>query len=92
MGVVTLTVTLKVGKVVALAATGMLRANGSGSGAAREGRDTHKPESNPTFVPFVAVARFVHGVLKRDCVTLWFFAWNWNWTTSPSAATTVGGV
>lgn len=31
------------------------------------------------------------GLSKVDCVTVWFAGANWNWTISPTAATTLFG-
>ena len=86
MGFVSFTLTLYVGNVVAFAETGMLQDNSRQPHTSQKHtQKTHKPESNPS-------SRCVHGVPNADCVAVWFFARNWNTTTSPTAAATVGGV
>jgi len=36
-----------------------------------------KPELTPLGIAW-------HGLAKVDCVTVWFFAINWNWMVSPT--------
>jgi len=50
------------------------------------------PESNPTW-PLVDVkVKARQGVANDDCVTVWFFCWNWNMITSPTCAVILEGV
>jgi hypothetical protein len=47
---------------------------------------------NPESMPCLGVVMSVHGSAKVDCVTVWFFERNWNWTVSPTLAVTLEGL
>jgi len=50
------------------------------------------PESNPTCPVVEVEAKDLHGLAKVDCVTVWFFCWNWKVTVSPALAVMLLGV
>jgi hypothetical protein len=57
-----------------------------------EGKSPYNPESNPD-CPLVEVEdKDLHGLAKEDCVTVWFFCWNWKVTVSPAFAVMLLGV
>lgn len=50
------------------------------------------PESKPV-CPVVEVEAIpLHGLAKVDCVTVWFFCWNWKVIVSPAFAVMLLGV
>jgi len=51
-----------------------------------------KPESNPVCPVVEVEAMDLHGLAKVDCVTVWFFCWNWKVIVSPGLAVMLLGV
>jgi hypothetical protein len=55
-------------------------------------KNPYNPESNPTCPVVEVEAKDLHGLAKVDCVTVWFFCWNWKVTVSPALAVMLLGV